>query len=831
MAKNKAAKKKAAKKKTTNLPRRPGATNPPRPLGKKASTNLPRRQGATNPPRPRKTIATGAVVSAAARIGPSDPPPAGTGYVFNISKGDVDPRTQQAATIDDAFIMRFVGFNRAEGQVFVMMDQQVDDDADPTRMAIGLGTWNNVFAPLAAQQPKAGPAATATRTEDPPAAPASHASAPPKAELVMVRIADIDAGHNIRTDLGEESMGLLQASIEDLGMLEPVVLRKDGKIFRLVAGYRRLEAAKRSGADHLKAMLYEHADDRWEAEARLAENVQRLNLNHMDLARALGQAKDAGLTVAEIASHSHLSDDTVRRHLTLRRLTKPVADLVASGRLPVHHGALIARVGDASTQIELVGEVTRLDWGGEGEGWAAVPCGGGGKYNPDADVTDHDYVMPMATLRERVGQVMQGMAACGWPMGEEYAGKRACQGCPDNTATYADQPMLFAGCSPRGSDKKGFCTNGECYAAKAADWEKVKDQRRKEKKKKTATAIRKAKAAGVAVCEECGIVRDVEKVGGRDLCAKHATKAKGRSAGGGGESYEAQEKRRKAMQRRFPETAEQRLAVAIHQHGANLAEAIRVGIADGRIGADGNCRDVGEMILWAEVRSYSAGGNVKAVAIGDLLGGGIPAKQLAAMWRKHALWAWERDKPGVNWIGNVCGVPLPKDACARIQDIETLAMACGIEVPERPTAESIARDAVRETIVKGKRPDAEAAIEACRDSGLINKILADAEAGTLRCRLAQWKETLLRERWRKLKSWTAEADMVLVGKLPQVQLPTHDCAADPSSTSGQAAAEPEGLTPEQIETASREVLVAECKRRGLSARGKVTALRTRLNGE
>ena len=670
-------------------------------------------------------------------------------------------------------------------------------------------------------------------------APASHASTPPKANLVMVPIASIDASHNIRTESEPEGLLDLQHSIEDVGLLQPVVVRKVGKAYRMVSGRRRLRAAKGAGEDLIEAKVYTDVDDVWEAKARLAENIQRLELDHIGQAAEFGQAAERGLTVAEICEAAHVSDDTVRRHLSLRRLTKPVADLVASGRLPVHHGALIARVGDVGKQIELAREVLRLQWDNNGGGWLPKPGYGGGKYNPDGDATDRDYVMAMPGLRERVGQVMQGLAACGWPMAEDYAEKRACEGCEDNSKTHADQPMLFANIKPRGSDKKGFCTNGECYAAKAAAWEKVKEQRRKDKKKKIAKAIKDARTLGVKVCEECGIVGDVEKVGGRTLCAKHAKKAKGRSAAGGGESYDQREKRIKALKRRFPETADQKLAVALFDHGAQLAETIGKGIADGSIGDKGNCMDAASLVLWAQGwDQWETGRQPKAVPLEQVLHDEFPHGELAMRWKRELGGVTRKHRPRIGYHGEVECMPLDKKALAWIADIETLAKACELVVPRRPTAESMARAVVTETIVKGPRADAEKAIAACRDSGLIEEILAKAEAKTLKPKLAKWRDAALIQRLGALKGFAGDPrpmrrEWAEAFKSAAAKAEKAETVAPPRPAGAATRTEDPtvGLTPEAIETAPQSVLAAECKRLGLSRRGNVKALRTRLEGE
>jgi hypothetical protein len=471
---------------------------------------------------------------------------------------------------------------------------------------------------------------------------------------------------------------------------------------RLIAGHRRLEAARRAGEKYIEARVYagDGATDLWEARARLAENVQRLDLNHIELAGAYGQAADAGLSVREIAEGAHVSDDHVRRHLALRRLCAPVADLTARGRLPVQQAELIARVGNPAVQIELAGTATRLVWKSSSGKWLARDGGRwrGGKYEPETaaeqGVDDRDFVEPMDMLRAEVGRCMRGMAACGWPKDEQYAGRRACAGCPDNTLTYSDQPKLFEGIEPQGSAKKGHCTNATCYEAKRTAWDKERAARKKQIEAEQKRAITKAKSAGLAVCAADGCAKVlasgqqlimVDGAGMCPACAKKAKKAGGRR---GGESWEAREKRVKAAKKAFPSTPEQRLAAALHQHGVALGEMIGTAIADGVV--DYHCRSGAEMVIWAMGLCTGYDDYVlprgNRPALDDVLGAGISDADLAAWWNA-AIGGTLADAPGLDYEGKESNVPLPAAEIAIIGDLERLAKACVLEVPARPEAE------------------------------------------------------------------------------------------------------------------------------------------------
>ena len=576
-------------------------------------------------------------------------------------------------------------------------------------------------------------AAEATPAADGPAEPVRSA-ATPKADLVMVRVGDIDATHNVRMAPDEGFLAGLQASMADVGLLQPVVVRKRGKALRMVAGHQRLEAARRAGEEFIEAKVYSGVDDGWEARARLAENVQRIDLNHIELAAVYAGAADAGMTVRAMAEEGHVSADSVRRHLALRRLCEPVARLVASGRLPVHQGELIARVGDVSGQIGLTASATRLDWDDKAGKWAAR-----GKYDyrrgkqlpalAEQTVHDRDYVQPMDQLRKDVAAAMQSMGACGWPMDADYAGKRPCHGCPDNTLTYADEPMLFAGLEPKGSARKGHCTNGECYRLKRAAWDQVLPVRKAKRETARRKAIVKARKAGLDVCDEC-----IDKV------AK-------RSARSSGESWDARSKRIAALKRKFPWDQPQRLALAVHDYGRTLAETIGKAIASGKVGADGDCHNVAELILWAQSASHwrvEVPDKKYRPAIKTVLGEGISDADLAVWWTAAARWAQEEEKPGINYNGKVVNVPLDRTHAAKIDALEKIAKALGVEIPPRPTRADMARAEQVALIVKSPKAAALALIAACKDLTVLEAVAAGKpakyKAAAVAERIAQLKK-------------------------------------------------------------------------------------------
>ncbi len=594
-------------------------------------------------------------------------------------------------------------------------------------------------------------------------------SQPPKAEAVLVPIDKIDESHNIRETCDDGFLLQLQESLKDVGLLQPVVVRKVGKGFRLIAGHQRLEAAKRNGEEFIQAKVYagDGVDDTWEAKVRLAENVQRKDLNHIELADVLGQAADAGMSIKEISEQSHLSDDSVRRHLALRRLARPVAELVASGRLPVHQGELISRVGDTARQISLAENTTRLAWDSKAGKWTA--SGGydwrAQKNKPastEQDVDDRDFILPMDQLRRDVAHAMCGLAACGWPMDEDYAGKRACRGCPDNTLSYADQPMLFAGIRPQGSAKKGHCTNPECYQAKKKSWDKVLEKRRGEKAKAQKAAIAKAKKAGLDVCEDCGKVitqKDprMKHVTKGMLCSKCAIREDKKSSIGQHDDYQARQKKNNELRKKFPETPQQRLAVAMWKHLENCVAAVGQAIAS--LKPDMIVQRIVEAVLLSAVEYGNDFSNSMTLPTLKGLADGSESfspAALAAIWlESNELPDWQA--PGVDsHDGKINNVPLSKEFMTALDETEVFGRAIGAAIPPRPNELGIVTAQFRADVLTASRSDLPGVLEKILikpEKDALKQMLVDATAGGV----------ILRGKLVKLPKWRVKAIMDTLG--------------------------------------------------------------------
>jgi len=160
-----------------------------------------------------------------------------------------------------------------------------------------------------------------------------------------------------RRVFGEEALKGLVASVKESGVLQPVVVRRTGTGFELVAGERRLRAAREAGLETIPAIVREAQDDRM-LELALIENVQRANLNAMELARAYAMlVKRSGLTHEEIARRMGLSRSAVANTVRLLELPEILQEMVSSGKLSAGHARAILSVEGDKGRLALARDI------------------------------------------------------------------------------------------------------------------------------------------------------------------------------------------------------------------------------------------------------------------------------------------------------------------------------------------------------------------------------------------------------------------------------------------------------------------------------------------
>jgi ParB family chromosome partitioning protein len=163
-----------------------------------------------------------------------------------------------------------------------------------------------------------------------------------------------------RRSVDEARLGDLTTSIRSNGIIQPIVVRKVGDRFQIIAGERRWRAAKRAGLLRVPVVVRVVAPgaERSLLEMALIENIQREDLNPIEEALAYRRlADDFQLTQEDIASAIGKDRASVANHLRLLKLADEVRQEVASGRLSMGHARALLAVGDETAQRDTARDV------------------------------------------------------------------------------------------------------------------------------------------------------------------------------------------------------------------------------------------------------------------------------------------------------------------------------------------------------------------------------------------------------------------------------------------------------------------------------------------
>ncbi|MBM7517583.1 ParB/RepB/Spo0J family partition protein [Nocardioides nitrophenolicus] len=163
---------------------------------------------------------------------------------------------------------------------------------------------------------------------------------------------------NPRTVFDEEAMAELVHSIKEIGLLQPVVVRKAGaESYELVMGERRWRATRAAGLSTIPAIVRE-TDDTDMLRDALLENLHRSNLNPLEEAAAYQQLlEDFSCTHDELAQRIGRSRPQISNTLRLLKLSPAVQRRVAAGVLSAGHARALLGVGDAEQQDRLAQRV------------------------------------------------------------------------------------------------------------------------------------------------------------------------------------------------------------------------------------------------------------------------------------------------------------------------------------------------------------------------------------------------------------------------------------------------------------------------------------------
>jgi ParB family transcriptional regulator, chromosome partitioning protein len=151
-------------------------------------------------------------------------------------------------------------------------------------------------------------------------------------------------------------------SIKESGVIQPLIVRKAGEKYEIVAGERRWRAAKEAGLDVVPAVVRKY-DDATMMEVALIENMQRSDLNPMEEAEGLRNMMDKlGITQAEVAKKMGMSKTAVSNSLRLLNLPESIRKFVEKGEITMGQVRPLLGLGDEKHMEELAMQIVTNDW-------------------------------------------------------------------------------------------------------------------------------------------------------------------------------------------------------------------------------------------------------------------------------------------------------------------------------------------------------------------------------------------------------------------------------------------------------------------------------------
>ncbi len=162
-----------------------------------------------------------------------------------------------------------------------------------------------------------------------------------------------------RQQFSDHSMGELVNSIKEHGIIQPLIVSKKGNIYELIAGERRLRAAKEIGLDKVPVIIRDTTEQE-RLEVALIENIQRESLNPIEMASAYQKLVDEfNLTQEEVAKRVGKSRSAVTNTLRILNLPEEIKSALVEGKLTEGHAKYLIGLNSIDKQMNLFRKIMR----------------------------------------------------------------------------------------------------------------------------------------------------------------------------------------------------------------------------------------------------------------------------------------------------------------------------------------------------------------------------------------------------------------------------------------------------------------------------------------
>ena len=164
-----------------------------------------------------------------------------------------------------------------------------------------------------------------------------------------------------RQNFDDEALAELSESIRTLGLIQPITVRESGGRYQIISGERRFRACRMAGLDSIPAYIRK-ADDRGMLEMAIVENIQRENLDAIEVAMSFQRLiEECNLTQEQMAERVGKKRATVTNYLRLLRLPAEIQLSIRAGKLSMGHAKALLSVENQRQQLRLCNSVIEKD--------------------------------------------------------------------------------------------------------------------------------------------------------------------------------------------------------------------------------------------------------------------------------------------------------------------------------------------------------------------------------------------------------------------------------------------------------------------------------------
>ena len=175
---------------------------------------------------------------------------------------------------------------------------------------------------------------------------------------VFVNISLVEPNRNQpRKEFDKDALSELANSIKQYGILQPIIVQKNGDMYEIIAGERRWRAAKEAGLTEVPVIIRDY-DKQKIMEISIIENIQRENLNPIEEAMAYQSLmEEYGLKHEELAERVSKNRSTITNSMRLLKLSDNIQQMIIDGKISAGHAKVLLSVENTSEQEKIAQEL------------------------------------------------------------------------------------------------------------------------------------------------------------------------------------------------------------------------------------------------------------------------------------------------------------------------------------------------------------------------------------------------------------------------------------------------------------------------------------------